>query len=194
LNRLGWLILLIFVAGAVIFGLMLSSGEGGPSPASSPTPGDTAALRPVGDLVIPVSGIASDQLTDTWGQSRANGAREHHAIDIMANRGALVVAAAPGRIEKLFDSKDGGRTIYVRSPDGGIVYYYAHLDAYRDGLAERQQVKTGEVIGTVGSTGNADPDGPHLHFEVKRMAPGESWFQGRNVNPYPLLAGKASAR
>jgi peptidoglycan LD-endopeptidase LytH len=192
LTRLGWALLLFFLLIGAAFVWMLSTGEEIGEPAAPPR-----AERPAtkaGALVIPVDGVKAEQLTDTWGQSRAGGARTHKAIDIMAPRGTLVVAAAPGRIEKLFDSKDGGMTVYVRSPDGRTIHYYAHLDTYRAGLREGQQVRTGEVLGTVGSTGNASPDGPHLHFEVKRMAPGESWHQGEEVNPYPLLAGTAAQR
>jgi peptidoglycan LD-endopeptidase LytH len=192
LTRLGWALLLFFLLIGAGFVWMLSTGEEIGEPAAQPR-----AERPAteaGALVIPVDGVKAEQLSDTWGQSRAGGARIHKAIDIMAPRGTLVVAAAPGRVEKLFDSKDGGMTVYVRSPDGRTIHYYAHLDTYRAGLREGQQVRTGEVLGTVGSTGNASPDGPHLHFEVKRMAPGESWHQGEEVNPYPLLAGTAARR
>ena len=190
MNRFGWVLLLLFLLAGATFMFMAAPSER--APVASTTPAAAPPVR-IGALVLPVSGVAPARLADTWGQSRAAGAREHHAIDIMAPRGALVVAAAPGTIEKLFDSHDGGHTIYVRSPDGGIVYYYAHLDGYRAGLAEGQAVKAGEVIATVGSTGNASPDAPHLHFEIKRMAPGEGWWQGREVNPYPLLAGKPAA-
>lgn len=193
MNRFGWFLLLIFILGAIAFALMLERGgeRTGSAPAPTPTP---TASRAVAGLVIPVAGVRPEELTDTWGQSRANGAREHHAIDIMAPRGTPVVAAAPGRVEKIFESKDGGHTVYVRSPDGSMIYYYAHLDAYRPGLAEGQTVGRGDLIATVGTTGDADPGAPHLHFEMKRMSPGEGWWQGQEVNPYPLLAGKASGR
>ena len=145
-------------------------------------------------LAIPVAGIKKAQLSDTFTQARAGGARAHDAIDIMAPRGTPVVAAAPGKVEKLFDSKGGGGiTAYVRSADGQWIYYYAHLDRYAPGLAEGQNVQRGTVLGTVGSTGNANPDGPHLHFAIHRMRPGEKWHQGSAVNPYPLLAGKRAS-
>lgn len=193
MNRFGWFLLLIFILLVVGFALMLRPASEQPAP--SPTP--TAPATPVqtsSGLIIPVAGVKPEQLTDTWGQSRGGGSREHHAIDIMAPRGTPVIAAAPGRVEKIFESDNGGHTVYVRSPDGSTVYYYAHLDAYRPGLAEGQQVATGEQIATVGSTGDASPDAPHLHFEIKRMAAGEGWWQGQEVNPYPLLAGEAAAR
>ena len=145
-------------------------------------------------LAIPVAGIKQAQLSDTFTQARAGGARAHDAIDIMAPRGTPVVAAAPGKVEKLFDSKGGGGiTAYVRSPDGQWIYYYAHLDRYAPGLAEGQSVQRGTPLGTVGSTGNANPAGPHLHFAIHRMRPGEKWYQGSAVNPYPLLAGKKAS-
>ena len=137
-------------------------------------------------LVIPVAGVTSRQLSDTWGHSRGGGAREHHAIDIMAPRGTPVLAAASGVVEKIFESVNGGHTIYVRSADGKLIYYYAHLDAY--GVVEKQQVRQGQQIATVGNTGSAAGGAPHLHFEIKTMQPGEGWWKGTNVNPYPLLA------
>ena len=145
-------------------------------------------------LAVPVAGVKANQLSDTFTQARAGGARAHDAIDIMAPRGTPVVAAAPGRVEKIFDSKGGGGlSVYVRSPDGRWVYYYAHLDRYAPGLAEGQAVQRGTPLGTVGSTGNANPDGPHLHFAIHRMGRGEKWHQGSAVNPYPLLAGKRAS-
>lgn len=142
-------------------------------------------------LAIPVSGVRANQLTDTFTQARAGGARVHDAIDIMAPRGTPVIAAAPGRVEKIFYSDGGGgNTIYIRSSDGRWEYYYAHLNQYASGLKEGMDVSRGTVIATVGSTGNASPEGPHLHFAINRMAPGEKWYQGQPINPYPLLAGK----
>lgn len=146
-------------------------------------------------LAIPVAGLKSEQLVDTFTQARAGGARVHDAIDIMAPHGTPVVAAAPGRVEKLYTSQGGGGiTAYVRSDDGRWNYYYAHLQDYARGLAEGQKVRRGTLLGHVGSTGNANPDGPHLHFAINRMSAGEAWHQGSPVNPYPLLAGKPPAR
>ena len=145
-------------------------------------------------LAIPVAGIKVGQLSDTFTQARAGGARVHDAIDIMAPRGTSVVAAAPGTVEKIFNSQGGGGlTVYVRSPDQRWIYYYAHLDRYAPGLREGQFVARGTPLGMVGSTGNANPEGPHLHFAIHRMAAGEKWYQGSAVNPFPLLAGKRAA-
>ena len=113
----------------------------------------------------------------------------------MAPAGTPVIAAAEGIVEKLFFSDGGGGiTAYVRSPDQGWIYYYAHLQSYAPGLREGQRVARGDRIGLVGSTGNANPEGPHLHFAVHRVAPGERWGQGRAINPYPLLAGRGAGR
>ena len=142
-------------------------------------------------LAIPVAGVKASQLVDTYTQARAGGARVHDAIDIMAERGTPVVAAAPGTVEKLFFSDGGGGiTAYIRSEDKRWTYYYAHLHDYAPGLREGQQVRRGTPIGRVGSTGNANADGPHLHFAIHRMEPGEGWWEGSAINPYPLLAGR----
>ncbi len=154
---------------------------------------DEVAVAPSG-LVIPVAGVRAGQLSDTFTQSRSGG-RVHDAIDIMAPRGTLVVAAAEGTVEKLFLSQGGGGiTAYVRSPDRAWTYYYAHLDGYAPGLHEGQRLRRGDPIGRVGSTGNASPDGPHLHFAIHLMAPADRWWQGRAVNPYPLLAARDAHR
>jgi murein DD-endopeptidase MepM/ murein hydrolase activator NlpD len=163
-----------------------------PGPRAPDKPGPSNAKLEVGPngLAIPVLGVKAKDLLDTFTQARAGG-RPHDAIDIMAPHGTPVVAAAPGTVEKLYFSNGGGGiTAYVRSPDGLWTYYYAHLQEYAPGLREGEPVKRGEPIGLVGSTGNANPAGPHLHFAVHRMAPGEKWYQGTAINPYPLLAGR----
>ena len=142
-------------------------------------------------LAIPVAGVRKEQLLDTFTQSRASGSRAHDAIDIMAAAGTPVLAATPGTVEKIFFSEGGGgKTVYVRSDDRRWSYYYAHLQDYAAGLHEGQRVQRGQVLGTVGSTGNANPAGPHLHFAINRMQPGQKWYDGEPINPYPLLAGK----
>jgi murein DD-endopeptidase MepM/ murein hydrolase activator NlpD len=165
-------------------------------PATPPAEPQRPALvvGPAG-LALPVAGISADELQDTYTQSRAGGARVHNAIDIMAPRGTPVIAAAPGTVEKLYFSRGGGGiSAYVRSQDRQWIYYYAHLDAYAPGLREGQEVRQGDPIGTVGTSGNANPAGPHLHFAIHRMGPDDDWHEGTAVNPYPLLAGRASAR
>ena len=161
-----------------------------PLPASAPasSPAANLWLGPTG-VAIPVAGVKPDQLLDTFTQARGGG-RVHDAIDIMAPAGTPVIAAAPGTVEKLFFSQGGGGiTAYVRSPDGRWTYYYAHLQDYAPSLKEGEEIKRGDPIGRVGSTGDANPAAPHLHFAINRMAPGERWWQGTPINPYPLLAG-----
>lgn len=164
--------------------------KGGPPVAVA----EGVTVGPTG-LAIPVVGVKPRQLTDTYTQARAGGARRHDAIDIMAPIGRPVVAAAAGTVEKLFFSKGGGgTTAYVRSDDKRWSYYYAHLSAYAPGLREGQHVLRGAPIGYVGTSGNANPVGPHLHFAINRMEAGETWWQGTPINPYPLLAGRAASR
>jgi murein DD-endopeptidase MepM/ murein hydrolase activator NlpD len=142
-------------------------------------------------LQIPVAGVKPEQLIDTFEDARAGGSRLHEALDIMAPRGAPVVAAAAGTVEKLFHSDAGGNTIYIRSPDRTTIHYYAHLDRYADGLHEGQTVTQGQVLGAVGSTGDANPDAPHLHFEIMQTTPKAKWYESAtSINPYPLLTGK----
>lgn len=162
--------------------------------ATAPAAPGEAITAPSG-LVIPVAGVRADQLVDTFAQARAGGARVHDAIDIMAPHGTPVVAAAPGTVEKLFESEAGGLTVYVRAADRRHVHYYAHLQRYAPGLAEGRVLAKGDAIGAVGSTGNADPAGPHLHYAIHSIAPEQAWYQeGSAINPYPLLAGKAAPR
>jgi murein DD-endopeptidase MepM/ murein hydrolase activator NlpD len=140
-------------------------------------------------LALPVVGIKPGQLVDSYDAARGAG-RRHDAIDIMAAEGTPVIAAADGRIEKLFNSARGGLTIYERSPDQKWTYYYAHLSAYAPDLHEGQQVKRGQVIARVGHTGDANAAGPHLHFAINAMGAGDRWWNGTPINPYPLLAGR----
>ncbi len=105
----------------------------------------------------------------------------------MAPRGTKVLAVNDGRIVKLFLSKPGGHTIYQFDPSGEYCYYYAHLDRYADGISEGTTVRRGDTIGYVGSTGNADPTAPHLHFEIHQLDPDKRWWKGTPVNPYPFL-------
>jgi murein DD-endopeptidase MepM/ murein hydrolase activator NlpD len=143
---------------------------------------DIAQLR-LRALMLPVQGLAVAQLTDTYTQARAAGA-PHEALDIMAARGTPVMAVEDGKVAKLFLSKPGGITIYQFDPGSSYAYYYAHLDRYADGLAEGASLRKGEVIGYVGSTGNASPDAPHLHFAIFKLGPERQWWRGTPLNPY----------
>ena len=198
MNRLGRIILLVIVVTVIGFVAIVRLGpprlmapEPPPAPVAPPAP--AVQVLPSG-LAMPVAGVAPDQLYDSFGDERGGGTRGHGALDIMAPNGTPVLAAAAGTVEKLFESELGGHTIYVRSPDGRFIYYYAHLDAYAPDVTEGMYVTQGRQIATVGSTGDADPAGPHLHFEIKRMAPGQKWHEGEAINPYPLLAGNAARR
>jgi murein DD-endopeptidase MepM/ murein hydrolase activator NlpD len=145
-------------------------------------------------LAMPVKGMARETIQDSWGDPRDNGLRPHHGTDIMAPAGTPVLAAAPGRIEKLWNSAAGGITAYVRSPQRKWTYYYAHLSGYAPGLHEGQVVRTGDPLGYVGDTGNAGAGNYHLHFGLTRTLPEQKWYEGRDVDPYPYLAGKAASR
>ena len=137
-------------------------------------------------LDVPVEGVERDDLRDNFADAR-DGGRTHEAIDIMAPRGTAVRAAEDGKVAKLFTSKAGGITLYQFDPTSTFSYYYAHLDHYASGIAEGQQIERGQVIGYVGSTGNASPDAPHLHFAIFRLTPERQWWKGEPINPYPVL-------
>jgi len=129
-------------------------------------PADSAYFRGH-PLMVPVEGVTPSELTDTFHEARSGG-RIHMATDIMAMGGTPVLAAANGRIIKLANSGAGGITIYVADASGRYVQYYAHLMGYAPNVKEGLQVQEGDVIGFVGTTGNASPDAPHLHFQVMR--------------------------
>lgn len=161
-------------------------------PRASVPPGANPAVPPPSaspsGLLVPVQGVRAADLHDTFGDARG-GERMHEALDIMAPAGTPVLAVADGRVEKLFTSERGGLTVYQFEPSGRWCYYYAHLQSYAPGLAEGRELKRGEVIGYVGSTGNADPAAPHLHFAVFALTPEKQWWTGTALNPYPMLAG-----
>jgi murein DD-endopeptidase MepM/ murein hydrolase activator NlpD len=166
-----------------------------PSPAASPgatpqaqgLPGDTGSALASMRLLIPVEGIAPDKLQDTFKDSRSEG-RVHDAIDIIAPRGTPVLAATDGRIVKLFNSVKGGITFYqLAAADEHYVLYYGHLERYADGLAEGHVARRGETLAYVGDTGNATPGNTHLHFQIYRVADPKHFWNGENLNPYPLL-------
>ena len=136
-------------------------------------------------LIVPVIGVDAASLRDMFDEVR--GSRRHEAIDILAPRGTPVIAADDGVVKKLFTSVPGGLTVYEFDPDQRFCYYYAHLDRYADGLHEGQQLRRGEVLGYVGTSGNAAEDAPHLHFAVIRLDADRRWWKGDYVNPYPLL-------
>jgi murein DD-endopeptidase MepM/ murein hydrolase activator NlpD len=170
-----------------------------PRPTSTPTPAASASPQtqsPAGDaaaalasmrLLIPVEGVRPEALRDTFSEARSEG-RVHDAIDIPAPRNTPVLAAADGRVVKLFQSVRGGTTIYqLAAADEHFVFYYAHLAAYADGLAEGHVARRGETIAYVGDSGDAGAGNTHLHFQIYRVADPKHFWTGENINPYPLL-------
>ncbi len=153
-----------------------------PAPILTTPSGD--APRP---LSMPVAGIDPSTIHDTFDEMRGGDTRRHDALDILAPRGTNVVATDDGTVKKLFTSVPGGLTVYEFDPDQRYCYYYAHLDAYAAGLHEGQILHRGDLIGYVGTTGNAPKDTPHLHFAVIRLDPDRRWWTGTAIDPYPLL-------
>jgi murein DD-endopeptidase MepM/ murein hydrolase activator NlpD len=156
-----------------------------PAAPVAPTEDDAIDQLRSRHLMIPVEGIDRADLRNTY--SDARGLRTHEALDIMAPRGREVHAVEDGRIQKLFTSAAGGLTIYEFDPSETFAYYYAHLDRYANGLQEGHLVRRGDVIGYVGSSGNASPDAPHLHFAIFRLGPERQWWRGDPINPYPVF-------
>jgi peptidoglycan LD-endopeptidase LytH len=137
------------------------------------------------EMTSPIRGLTLTNLRDTFEEVHAG--HKHEAIDIIEPTGTPVHAVVSGTIRKLFLSKTGGKTIYQFDQVGAYCYYYAHLDGYAEGLRDGMRVKSGEVIGFVGSTGNADSRTPHLHFAIFELGPEKLWWQGKAVDPYLSL-------
>ena len=146
---------------------------------------DVAYLR-ARKLLLPVAGILPDQLSDSFDAGRDRD-RVHHAIDILAPRGTPVLAADDGRVLRVSWNSLGGNTVYATDDESRIVYYYAHLDRYREGIEAGMRLTKGDTIGFVGTTGNAPKDIPHLHFQIMRMAHDGKYWNGDPIDPYPLL-------
>ena len=166
---------------------------GEPSPVALPPPPAEPVIGPVPsdeledrDLEMPVKGIQPDQLTRTFSDRRGGG-RTHEAIDILAPMNTPVVAVQDGTIARLFLSKAGGITVYQFDPSSTYVYYYAHLERYAEGLKEGDQVRRGQVIGYVGTSGNAPKDTPHLHFAIFKLTDKKRWWEGSPIDPFAVL-------
>jgi murein DD-endopeptidase MepM/ murein hydrolase activator NlpD len=143
-------------------------------------------------LMVPVEGISPDKLRDTFYEGR-DGARMHLSQDILAPRGTPVLAAADGKILRMSQNALGGITVYAVDTEGKYVFYYAHLDHYSDAVTVGLEVKQGDVLGYVGTSGNAPPDTPHLHFQTMRYAKGRhDWWNGTpiDVRPFMILRGE----
>jgi murein DD-endopeptidase MepM/ murein hydrolase activator NlpD len=163
---------------------------GEPRPVLSPDVGDLAYLK-LRRLALPVPEVDARRLRDDYADPRTG--HSHEALDILAPRGSAVVAVDDGVVQKLFTSVRGGLTVYQFDPEGTYCYYYAHLDRYAPGLREGMTIKKGDRIGDVGTTGNAPPQTPHLHFAIFKLGPEKQWWKGAALNPYPLW-GSAPAR
>lgn len=152
------------------------------------TVGDLPAPEPgaAPALMIPVVGVRPDQLIDNFSETRSED-RYHDAIDIPAPAGTPVIAAADGEIVRFWDSDRGGITIYQITADRKFVLYYAHLQRRADGINIGMTVRKGATIGYVGDTGNAGAGNFHLHFSIARITDPKRFWEGTNINPYPLL-------
>lgn len=159
-----------------------TSDRSGVIPPSAPEAMDLTARK----LTIPVSGYPADKLVRSYHQTRS-GQREHEAIDIIAARNTPVVAVEDGTIAKLFNSKAGGITLYQFDPTQHYSYYYAHLERYADGIKEGDAIHRGQVLGYVGTSGNAPKETPHLHFAVYRLTEDKHWWKGTPIDPYDIL-------
>lgn len=155
-------------------------------PRSSGVSDDDLAALWERQLVVPVDGVRREALRDTYVAARSGGI--HGALDILAPRGTPVLSADDGTIGRLADGPIGGIAIYATDPDAHFVYYYAHLDRLRSGLAVGDRVAKGDVIGYVGTTGNAPRDTPHLHFQVMKRAAARAWWSGPPINPISFFA------
>lgn len=157
-----------------------------PATAGLPAGGHVAVLR-ARKLVVPVDGVDAARLPDTFAETRGGGTRLHGALDIPAPRGTPVLSADAGRVLKLHTSRGGGLTLYVLDPSGRYIHFYAHLDGYRAGITEGLPVGKGEVLGYVGTTGNAPPNVPHLHYAIAVSTDPDRWWDGVPIDPRPMF-------
>lgn len=174
-------------AGPIALGPQPNTPAGGAS-APAVVPADIDALKSQG-MIVPVAGVQPKSLIDSFDDMRG-GTRRHNALDIMAQRNTPVLAATSGKIVKMHNSAAGGLTIYQSDATSRFVMMYGHLDSYRPGLKEGAAVRRGEIIGFVGSTGNANALAPHLHFQVTRNDNMNEWWKGTPLNPFPVLRPK----
>ena len=163
---------------------------GGTGPSYPPiVPADLDALKREGPI-IPVAGVALKDLTDSFDDARGGGSRKHQALDIMTARNTPVLSALPGVLLKFHNSVAGGLTIYASDPSNRYVFMYGHLDSYRPGLKEGDALRKGEIIGFVGSTGDASPNAPHLHIAITRNDNVKEWWKGTPLNPFLVFRSK----
>jgi len=146
---------------------------------------DIARLRESG-LLVPVRGVRAQGVEDSFDAPR-DGSRRHDAVDILAPRGTAVIAAAPGIVLRVGTNTLGGNVVWVGDSATRIVYYYAHLQGFAPSMRAKREVARGDVIGYVGTTGNAPANVPHLHFQVLRTTDWARWWTGTPINPRPFL-------
>jgi murein DD-endopeptidase MepM/ murein hydrolase activator NlpD len=173
-------------AGDRIAALVGRDGPGRPAASERWTSSESAAELVERHLEMPVQGVHPDQLARQFNEKRGE-AREHQALDIPAPRNTPVRAVEGGRIARLFLSKPGGITVYQFDPSERYCYYYAHLERYADGLHEGDLVSRGQILGYVGTSGNAPKDAPHLHFAIFRLTAEKHWWEGTPIDPYDVL-------
>jgi murein DD-endopeptidase MepM/ murein hydrolase activator NlpD len=162
-----------------------SSGDISDTTPPETSASDLATLS--AELIIPLAGVKAGELRDTFNESRGGGARKHEALDIMAPRGTPVLSASAGRVLKLHNSKDGGLMVYAADASDRFVLMYAHLDRYAEGMRDSLPLRQGEIIGYVGTTGNAAENAPHLHFAIAHPRDVKLWWTGTAIDPRPLL-------
>jgi peptidoglycan LD-endopeptidase LytH len=172
----------LFIASTII---LAASGIAIVSKATGISPPETATAPAISASPFPA--LKASQLHDSFNEIHFG--HRHQAIDIMQPYDTPIHAVTDGTIRKLFRSRAGGITIYEFNTTGTYCYYYAHLDRYADGLAEGMPVKHGQVIGYVGTSGDAKADAPHLHLAILRLRPDKRWWKGTPVDPYPVLVG-----
>jgi murein DD-endopeptidase MepM/ murein hydrolase activator NlpD/uncharacterized membrane protein len=158
-----------------------------PSGTEVVTPADVDLLER--EIAMPLDGIDPTTLHSNFDERRGGGTRRHEALDIMSPRGTPIHAAAAGRVLKLFHSVNGGNMVYAADSSERFVLMYAHLDRYQPGLTDSTRLVRGQIIGYVGSTGNASPNAPHLHFAIARSADVKHWSRGKAIDPLPVLVG-----
>lgn len=123
------------------------------------------AKSPVVSFANPVLGADTTDFSDTWRAARSMG-RQHEGVDIFAARGTYVVSPIDGYVARMGFGNRGGNYVFVTGP-AGERYYFAHLNEIDPWLQTGQVVRADEtIIGTVGTTGNAENTSPHLHLGI----------------------------
>lgn len=159
-----------------------------PSGVETVTADDIALLER--EIAPPLDGLNLSALHSNFDERRGGGTRQHQALDLIAPRRTPVKSAATGRVLRLFTSRAGGLMIYATDSSERFICLYAHLDGYAPGLRDGAALARGQVIGYVGSTGNASANAPHLHFAIARSADVKQWSMGKPIDPLPVLRGE----